>query len=201
VLVVSALEAGAFGVLEVTIPAYMNATGRAAAGGLLFTVWSAGSIVGGLWYGGRPPHAPLYKQYSVLMGLNLVGFSGMLLGSGPLTLGALLFLAGLVISPTTAVEASLVTELTPRSQATEAFTWSNAAIYLGFALGSGLAAVVLAGSLGTAGALTAGILLAMGMCATGTLLTFVGRRSLRTPVADGAADNGIRGETGARLTV
>ena len=51
VLIVSVLEAAAFGVLEVAIPAYTNARGLPQAGGLLFAIWSGGSIVGGLWYG------------------------------------------------------------------------------------------------------------------------------------------------------
>jgi MFS family permease len=185
VLVVSVLEAAAFGVLEVAIPAYMNGRGQAAIAGLIFSVWSAGSIVGGLWFGGRDFRAPLSRQYAILMALNVVGFSGILLAGGPATLAPLLFLAGLVISPTTAVEAALVNELTPRHQTTEAFTWSGTAIYLGFGLGSALASVVMSSSLGSGGALTTAALLAVGLSATGTVLTFAGRRSLtRRPYAE-----------------
>jgi MFS family permease len=180
VLVVSVLEAAAFGVLEVAIPAYTNARGLPQAGGLLFAVWSGGSIVGGLWFGGQDFHWPLGRQYALLMALNVVGFGSVLLAGGPVTLGALLFFAGLFISPTTAVEAALVTELAPPENTTEAFTWSGTAIYLGFALGSGLAAVALSGSLGSTSALTTATLLAIGLSAAGMLTTIVGRRSLRT---------------------
>jgi len=189
VLAVSVLYAAAFGVLEVAIPAYMNARGEAAVGGLLFSVWSAGSIVGGLWFGGRDIHTPLHRQYTILMVLNLVGFTGILfaggpLGGAPLTLAPLLFLAGLFISPTTAVEAALVTELAPRSQTTEAFTWSGTAIYLGFAFGSGMASVVMSGSLGSGGALATAAAFAVGLCAIGTVFALTGRRALaQRPVA------------------
>ena len=188
VLVVSALQAASFGVLEVAIPAYMNARGQAAVGGLLFSVWSAGSIVGGLWFGGHDFRTPLHRQYTILMGLNLVGFTGMLLANGPITLAVLLFAAGLVISPTTAVEGALVTDLAPRHQTTEAFTWSGTAIYLGFALGCGLAAVVMSSSLGSGSALTMAITLAIGLCALGTVLAVAGRRALaRRPYGGGEA--------------
>ncbi len=188
VLVVSALQAASFGVLEVAIPAYMNARGQAAVGGLLFSVWSAGSIVGGLWFGGHDFRTPLHRQYTILMSLNVVGFTGMLLANGPITLAVLLFAAGLVISPTTAVEGALVTDLAPRHQTTEAFTWSGTAIYLGFALGCGLAAVVMSSSLGNGSALTMAITLAIGLCALGTVLAVAGRRALaRRPYGGGEA--------------
>jgi MFS family permease len=187
VLVVSILEAAAFGVLEVAIPAYTNAIGRSGLGGLLYAVWSGGSIIGGMWFGGQDFAAPLHRQYATLMCLNLVGFSGVLLAGGPVSLAVLLFLAGLVISPTTAVEAALVAELSPREARTEAFTWSGTAIYLGFALGSGLAAVALSGTLGTTSALTSATLLAVGLCAGGTTLTFLERRSLSGSLALSAA--------------
>jgi MFS family permease len=178
VLVVSMLEAAAFGVLEVAIPSYMNALGKPQWGGLIYAVWSVGSIVGGMWFGGQDFRVPLHRQYAILMCLNLVGFSGVLLASGPLTLGVLLFMAGLVISPTTAVEATLVSGLAPGEAMTEAFTWSGTAIYLGFALGSGLAALSLSSSLGTTNALTHATLLAVGLCATGALLTLVEQRAI-----------------------
>jgi MFS family permease len=179
VLVVSVLEAAAFGVLEVAIPAYTNARGLPQAGGLLFAIWSGGSIVGGLWFGGQDFRASLGRQYAILMCLNVVGFGSVLLAGGPLTLGALLFFAGLFIAPTTAVEAALVTALAPPENTTEAFTWSGTAIYLGFALGSGLAAVALSGSLGSTSALTTATVLAVALSAAGTVLTLVGQRSLR----------------------
>jgi hypothetical protein len=65
---------------------------------------------------------------------------------------------------------------------TEAFTWSGTAIYLGFALGSGAASVVLSGSLGTSDALFGASLLAVGLCVAGTLLVVAERRSLRAAV-------------------
>ena len=147
-------------------------------------VWSGGSIVGGLWYGGRDFKAPLGRLYLVFMALNVIGFGAIVFAGSLWTLGLLLFAAGLVISPTTAVEGALVTSLAPRGMTTEAFTWSGTAIYLGFALGSALASVVLSGSLGSAGALTSAALLAFGLSMASVALIVVERRSLRAPAQD-----------------
>ncbi|HEY1488275.1 MAG TPA: MFS transporter [Micromonosporaceae bacterium] len=179
VLIVSILQAAAFGVLEVAIPAYTNASGMPQAGGLLIAIWSCGSIVGGLWYGAQDFRASLGRQYAVLMTLNMIGFSSMLLAGGPYTLGIFLFFAGLFIAPATTVEGALVTRLAPADATTEAFTWSGTAIYLGFALGSGIGALALSSSLGSTSALTNATLIAVALSAVGTLLTVTERRSLR----------------------
>jgi MFS family permease len=179
VLIVSTMQAAAFGVLEVAIPAYTNARGLPQAGGLLFAVWSAGSIVGGLWYGGRDFRSTLGRQYAVLMALNVLGFASMLLASGPYTLGIFLFFAGLFIAPATTVEGLLVTSLVPVEAMTEAFTWSGTAIYLGFGIGSGIGAIALSSSLGRASALTNAILIAIALTIVGTALTIAERRTLQ----------------------
>jgi MFS family permease len=181
VLVVSILQAAAFGVLEVAIPAYTNARGMPQAGGLLIAVWSCGSILGGLWYGAQNFRSPLGRQYAILMTLNMIGFASMLLAGGPYTLGIFLFFAGLFIAPATTVEGALVTELAPADRTTEAFTWSGTAIYLGFALGSGIGAIALSSSLGSTSALTNATLIAVGLTTAGMLLTVLRRRSLTVP--------------------
>jgi MFS family permease len=171
-------------VLEIAIPAYTTAKGSPQLGGLMFALWSGGSIVGGLWYGGRDFKTPLGRLYLVLMALNTIGFGAISLATGMWTLGLLLFAAGLVISPATAVEGALVTALAPRGMTTEAFTWLGTAIYLGFAFGSALTSVALSHSLGSASALTSAALLAFGLCLVGTVLVTAERRTLRAPVPD-----------------
>ncbi|HEY2791906.1 MAG TPA: hypothetical protein VGJ28_06100, partial [Micromonosporaceae bacterium] len=64
---------------------------------------------------------------------------------------------------------------------TEAFTWSGTAIYLGFALGSGIGAIALSSSLGSTSALTNATLIAVGLTTAGMLLTVLRRRSLTVP--------------------
>ncbi len=187
VLLASMLWAAAFGVLEIAIPAYTTGRGQPQLGGLMYAVWSGGSIVGGMWFGGQTFQIAIDRLYTLLMALNVVGFAAIAFAGNMWTLAVLLFLAGLVISPTTTMESAMVTALAPRGMTTEAFTWSGTAIYLGFALGSGLAAVALSGSLGTGRALFAASLLAVALSLAGTLLIVAERRSLRaaTPVMVG----------------
>jgi MFS family permease len=179
VLAVAGLEAAAYGVMEVAIPAHAGYLGQADSAGALVAVWSAGSIVGGLWYSGRTFRTPPHRQYAILMCANVVGFGSVLLATDLPSLGVLLFLAGLVISPTTAVEYTLVTALAPRGTETEAFTWSGSAVYLGFAGGSALAGSVLSSTLATARGLAVSAVVATGLVFAGAVLAVAYRRRLQ----------------------
>ena len=188
VLLAAGLEAAAYGVLEVAIPAHADHAGRPDAAGPLVAVWSVGSIVGGLWYSGRTFRAPPGRQYAVLMSANVVGFASVLLATGLPSLGVILFLAGLVIAPTTAVEYTLVTALAPAGTETEAFTWSGTAVYLGFAGGSALAGTALSATLTTERGLTISALVAAGLVLVGATLTFVYRNRLVADCSVSQAD-------------
>jgi predicted MFS family arabinose efflux permease len=188
VLLAAGLEAAAYGVLEVAIPAHADHAGRPDAAGPLVAVWSVGSIVGGLWYSGRTFRAPPGRQYAVLMSANVVGFASVLLATGLPSLGVILFLAGLVIAPTTAVEYTLVTALAPAGTETEAFTWSGTAVYLGFAAGSALAGTALSATLTTERGLTISALVATGLVLVGATLTFFYRHRLVADCSVSQAD-------------
>lgn len=178
VLAVAGLEAAAYGVMEVAIPAHADHLGQAESAGALVAVWSAGSIVGGLWYSGRTFRTPPHRQYAILMCANVLGFGSLLLATDLPSLGVLLFLAGLVISPTTAVEYALVTALAPPGTETEAFTWSGSAVYLGFAGGSALAGSALSSTLATANGLAVSAVVATGLVLAGAALAVAYRRRL-----------------------
>jgi MFS family permease len=170
VLSVAGLEAAAYGVMEVAIPAHAGHLGHPDAAGPVVAVWSAGSIIGGLWYSGRTFRTPPHRQYAILMWANVIGFGSLLLATDLPSLGVLLFLAGLVISPTTAVEYTLVSGLAPPGTETEAFTWSGTAVYLGFAGGSALAGSALSSMLGTTHGLAVSAVVATGLVLAGAVL-------------------------------
>jgi hypothetical protein len=180
VLLVGFLQSAAYGVMEVAIPAHAAHLGHASAAGVLVALWSTGSIVGGLWYSGRTIRMPPHRQYATLMGANLVGFASLLLSTGLVSLGALLLFSGLFIAPLTAVEFLLVTGLAPKGHETEAFTWANMAVYLGFAAGSAVAGTALAPVLGTGRGLVTADLVAVGLVAAGTAVA-VGMRGRLAP--------------------
>jgi MFS family permease len=178
VLLVAGLQSAAYGVLEVAIPAHAEHLGRPEAAGPVVAAWSAGSIVGGLWYSGQTWRTPPARQYAVLMCANTVGFGSVLLATGLPSLGVLLFLAGLVISPTTAVEYALVTALAPGDTATEAFTWAGTAVYLGFAAGSAVAGTALSSMLGTGRGLLIAGLVAVSFVLVGAVLAVAFQRRI-----------------------
>lgn len=181
VLAVGFVLSAAYGVMEVAIPAHAEHLGHPSAAGLLVALWSTGSIVGGLIYSGLTLRMPPHVQYGVLMLLNVLGFGVILLGSGLVSLGAVLLFAGLFIAPLTAVEFLLVTGLAPAGTETEAFTWANTSVYLGFAAGSALAGTALGSVIGEADGLRASGLVAVGLVAVGAVLALVLRGRLRAP--------------------
>jgi MFS family permease len=165
--------------MEVAIPAHAEHLGHASAAGILVALWSVGSIVGGLWYSGLTLRTPAYRQYGILMLLNVAGFASILLATGLVSLGALLLFAGLFIAPLTAVEFLLVTKLAADGTQTEAFTWANTAVYLGFAVGSALAGTALGEVLGTDSGLRVSGTVAVGLVALGAVLAIALRGRLR----------------------
>lgn len=141
-----------FGAIEVALPAYVEAEGaRPASAGILLAVWSLGSIVGGLVYGGLHLVTPHRRQLPVLVGALAVGALLPLLAGGPVLMGLALFAYGLAIAPFTACNAVLLGEAAPPGTVTEAFAWSSSMIFGGAALGSGLAGVLVERSGPTAG--------------------------------------------------
>ncbi|GHJ49504.1 MFS transporter [Catellatospora sp. TT07R-123] len=183
VLIVGALEAAAYGVMEVAIPAYAADLGTPQFAGAVVAAWSAGSITGGIWFSGMNPRLSQARLFALLLCLNTLGFAAMLLAHGLPSLALILFLGGMVISPTTAVECALVTDIAPAGRSTEAFTLVGTGIYVGFAAGSSLSGVLI--SRGTA--LTSVILVATAMVGLGALLALTGRGRIGADAARGVA--------------
>lgn len=141
-----------FGAIEVALPAYVEAEGaRPASAGILLAVWSLGSIVGGLVYGGLHLVTPHRRQLPVLVAALAVGTVLPLLAGGPVLMGLALFAYGLAIAPFTACNAVLLGEAAPPGTVTEAFAWSSSMIFGGAALGSGVAGLLVERSGPTAG--------------------------------------------------
>jgi MFS family permease len=165
-IAVGVLEAAAYGVMEVAIPAYATGIGQPSAAGAVIAAWSAGSITGGIWFSGLTPKMSQWRLFALLCTLNAVGFAAIMFSTGLLSLGAILLLGGLVIAPTTTVEIALVTLLVPASRRTEAFTWTSTGVFVGYAGGAALSGAVAAAG----GGLTASALAATGLVAAGAAL-------------------------------
>ena len=169
-----AITAISFGGLEVALPAFAEAEGSRGAVGPLVTVWALGSVIGGLWYGGRSWSMSIEKRFLVLMALLALGAAPLPFAPSIGAMGVLLVLTGLALAPLATTEYALVDKLAPAGTATEAYSWQIVANVTGAAAGS-FAAGVLAEEAGVEWALaTAGI-----ACAAGFLVAVTGRRSLR----------------------
>jgi MFS family permease len=132
-----------FGAVEVAMPAFVEGEGaRPAAAGVLLAVWAAGSIVGGLVYGGLHLRTPHRRQLPVLVAALAVGTVLPLLAVGPVSMGVALFAYGLAIAPFSACNSVLLGAAAPPGTATEAFAWNSSMIFGGAALGSAAAGLL-----------------------------------------------------------
>jgi MFS family permease len=173
-VVAGAITAISFGGLEVALPAFAESEGSRGAVGPLITVWALGSVIGGLWYGGRSWSMPIERRFLVLMALLALGAAPLPFAPSIGVMGALLVLTGFALAPLATTEYALVDRLAPRGTATEAYSWQIVANVMGAAIGSFVAGV-LAEQVSVEWALaSAGI-----ACAAGFAVAVAGRRSLR----------------------
>jgi MFS family permease len=148
----------ALGAIEVGLPALALHAGSRPSSGLLLALWSAGSMVGGLWYGARTWHAPLAARYRMLL-LTGVLCTAPLIAARTIPEGLVgALLAGLTIAPVFSCQYALVGRAVPAGVETEAFTWVSSALIGGVAAGSALGGLAV-----TAGGVSAPFALA---CAT-----------------------------------
>ena len=138
-LVMTMLPLGfAFGALEVALPAFGDAEGRAELGALLIAVWSLGSAVGGFAFGVRPRTAPLADVHRRLTLALPFAFAPLLLASSPVLMALLLIPAGLFIAPVIATRNELAQAAAPPGTRTEALTWPLTALVGGISLGAAI---------------------------------------------------------------
>ena len=110
-LAVSGAFGLAFGTLEVTMPAFADEHGSAAAAGVLLSGAALGSMAGGLWYGARTwaaDQSTLLVRFSILFALALLPLA---LADSMAAMFVLLLLAGTFIAPWAATSYVLVGRL------------------------------------------------------------------------------------------
>ena len=142
-IIASTLPVGiAFGALEVTLPAFADAEGDAALGGVLIAVWSAGSLLGGLLYGARARRRPLVQLHLLLALALPVGLLPVLAAPSIPAMALLVIPAGLCIAPLIATRNELIGAVAVPGARTESYTWPVTALVGGISLGSALAGAV-----------------------------------------------------------
>lgn len=127
----------ACGLLEVGYPAYATAMAMPAFAGVLLALNSLGSALGGAVFGAMRFHAPLERQFAMLLAIfGLLMFLHLTVDS-LYVFAAAAFIAGWAISPAFASQALMISRLSPAKYTTEAFTWASTFIVSG--LGAGMA--------------------------------------------------------------
>ena len=127
----------AFGLIEVGYPAFATALAAPALAGILLSVNSIGSALGGAIFGGLHLSMRIERQLAAAMGLMAITLLLHAIFQQPVVFGVVAFFCGLFIAPSIASQSVLVSRLAPAKYAAEAFTWSSCFIVSG--LGAGMA--------------------------------------------------------------
>lgn len=134
-LVLVVCYASVFGLVEIGVAAFAAEAGRPALAGVLLGVMSVGSAAGALAYGARHWHLSLTRQFSYSLGLMGVGIAPLALFSQTLVFALWCVIAGIAMTPTLIIQATLVAKSVRPEHATEGFTWSATALLAGVGLG------------------------------------------------------------------
>jgi MFS family permease len=172
VIAVLALFGTAVGIVQVAVPAFAEARGSAALGGVLLAALSAGSLVGGLVYGARTwPGTLPARLAALLLGIG-AAFALLAVADAQLVLAALLVGCGLLFAPATVVGSTLLDTVAPPGTVTEAFAAMVMGIVAGTAVGNAAGGTLAEASFETA------VLAAGAVAAAGAALALARRRTL-----------------------
>jgi predicted MFS family arabinose efflux permease len=170
------LTAVSLGVLEIAIAAFAEEHASRDDAGWLFTLWSVGSLAGGLWYGARQWQLPSHLRFLVVTGVLTFGLAPLPLAGSMPVFAVLVIVAGLGLAPSTAAAYSLIGDLAPPGAVTEAYSWQIVGYVAGSAVGAWLAGVIVEHV-----SVTAALACAPLAAALGLLVALAGRRTLRAP--------------------
>ncbi len=132
----------ACGLLEVGYPAYATAMALPAFAGVMLSLNSFGSAVGGAIFGAMRLNISMEKQFAGLLAIFGALLFLHLVVTNIYAFAVAAFIAGCTISPAFASQALLTSRLAPAKYATEAFTWSGTFIVTGLGAGMALAGVL-----------------------------------------------------------
>lgn len=167
-----------FGSVDLITVAFAEEHGAKPAAGLLLGAFAGGSLVSGLWYGARQWKISLRSRFVRALGAFALGLTPIALVGDVRIMAAVLFLAGLAISPTIITGYTLIERLVPPHLLTEGMSWVSTSVGFGVALGA-WAGGRLTDGFGASNAY--GFSFACAILAV--VIGLAGSASLRTPVA------------------
>ena len=124
-----------FGAVETSIIAYTKIAGKPIYGGIVIALWSFGSLIGGVVYGGMHFKSPLHKQLIVVSFLLVPATAAMVFVNSIFMLALLTIAAGIGVSPLLIASAAITQRRSPIGRTTEAI----ASMYAGIGLGAAFA--------------------------------------------------------------
>ena len=166
------------GSVEVVIPAFSEEAGDAALAGVLLSVWSLASGIGGLIFGARQSRGELLDSFLLIGALFPLATLPMVAAGAPVTMALFVAMSGAPIAPLIATRNELISQVAPEGTGTEAFTWLMTALIAGLSLGTAVAGAVVESN-GWAEA----VLIGVAVAAVGAIMTFARRGSLRPALA------------------
>ena len=173
-LLTSAFLGGAFGSVEVAMPAFCEAHGARPAAGIVLATLALGSGIGGLIFGPRAARGVPVHRFA----LAAVAFAALLvpmLAAGSIVVMALLaFAAGAPIAPAFAAAFVLLDRFSVAGAATETFAWNTTMIFAGAAMGAAAGGALIA----QAGGFRAALLLAVALACAAALTVIAQSRRL-----------------------
>jgi MFS family permease len=139
-----AFMGGIFGSVEVVTVAFTDAAGMIELSGPLLAIYALGSLVSGLVVGAaRVRSGP--RRFVVGQALMAATLLPLPIVGPVAVLAAVLFAAGLAISPTLIAGFSLVEAVVPPSRLTEGFAWISTALNIGVSAGAAVSGRIVDG--------------------------------------------------------
>ena len=166
------------GSVEVVIPAFSEEAGDAALAGVLLSVWSLASGIGGLIFGARQSRRELLDSFLLIGALFPLATLPMVAAGAPVTMALFVAMSGAPIAPLIATRNELISQVAPEGTGTEAFTWLMTALIAGLSLGTAVAGAVVESN-----GWPEAVLIGVAVAAVGAIMTFARRGSLRPALA------------------
>lgn len=116
---------------------FVSGRKASAVAGVVLAVWSAGSMLGGVWAGSRAVRVTDRSLAGVLLVAGL-GIAAAALSPGTIGLAVILFVGGAAVAPSMARLYSRIGSVAPEGSSTEAFGW----LAVGFLAGSSAGAAI-----------------------------------------------------------
>jgi predicted MFS family arabinose efflux permease len=133
------------GIFSVAVPELCEGAGRPSATGFVLGIWGLGSLIGGVVAGRLAAAEDPGRRVIVLLAALAAGTAPLVLAEGVLSLGALIFVAGIAIAPALAAVHSLTGQLATAGTVTEAYTWLGTGMGAGIAIGATVGGAVVEG--------------------------------------------------------